>query len=195
MGRHQTTIGPNYFEDMFQQTHDPWELETSPYEQAKFADSIAALSGRTYAQALEVGCAKGVLTSQLAEWCGALLAIDVSETALAAAQQRLTDAPHVEFERMAFPGDAPDRQFDLVVLSEVAYYWNDPDLKRSASWLKSHMVPGGDILLVHFTGETDYPQTGDGAADMLIELTSPIMGLIASQRREHYRLDILRRTS
>lgn len=194
MGRHQTTIGPSYFEDMFRQTSDPWDLETSLYEQAKFADSIAALSGRTYAQALEVGCAKGVLSSQLAERCGALLAIDVSETALAAAQQRIKGAHHVIFERMAFPGKAPDRQFDLIVLSEVAYYWDDVDLKRAASWLKTNIVPGGDLLLVHFTGDTDYPQTGDAAAEKLIALTGPIMSPIASQRRERYRLDVLRRT-
>lgn len=194
MARHRNTLEPAYFETMFRETRDPWDLETSVYEQAKFDDTIAALSGRIYRHGFEVGCAKGVLTLKLAPLCSALLSIDVSETALGAAGRRTEPFDHVAFERMAFPGEAPDAQFDLVMLSEVAYYWDDADLERAADWLKAHILPGGDLLLVHFTGDTDYPQSGDDAVEKLFASLARNMTVIAAHRRPRYRLDLWRRT-
>ncbi|MDF0541428.1 SAM-dependent methyltransferase [Sphingobium sp. H39-3-25] len=193
MNRHQTTMNPDYFESMFRGTNDPWNLETSPYEQAKFEDSIAALHGRTYATGFEIGCAKGVLTLKLSALCKALLAIDVSETALAAARQRTLHLDHVVFEQIAFPRAVPTGQFELVVLSEVAYYWDDADLGRAADWLESHLLPGGDLLLVHFTGDTDYPQSGDDAMAKLLEPLARSINVVTAWRRPRYRLDLWRR--
>jgi predicted TPR repeat methyltransferase len=184
---------PDYFEGMFRGTSDPWDLETSPYEQAKFKDTIAALCSRTYATGFEIGCAKGVLTLKLSALCKALLSIDVSETALAAASQRTAHLDHVTFEQMAFPRTAPAGQFALVVLSEVAYYWDDADLGRAADWLESHLLPGGDLLLVHFTGDTDYPQSGDAAVAKLLALLARSMNVVTACRRPRYRLDLWRR--
>jgi len=184
---------PDYFESMFRETSDPWDLETSAYEQGKFADSIGALSERAYSNGFEVGCAKGVLTLKLAERCAALLAIDVSETALNAARRRVGHHDQLAFARMEFPKHAPQDKFDLVVLSEVAYYWDDGDIGRAADWLASHLLPGGDLLLVHFTGETDYPQSGDGAVAKLFAPLDRSMTVRTSHRRPRYRLDLWRR--
>jgi len=193
MARHLTSIDPGYFESMFRETSDPWDLETSAYEQAKFEDSIEALSGRRYATGFEVGCAKGVLTVKLAERCAALLAIDVSETALDAARRRTRNLDRVTLGNMAFPRTTPEGRFDLIVLSEVAYYWDDGDLRRAADWLKSHLMPGGDLLLVHYTGETDYPQSGNEAVTKLSTLFGERIIVLTAHRRPCYRLDLWRR--
>jgi SAM-dependent methyltransferase len=195
MERHATTIKPDYFENMFSGTIDPWELENSPYEHAKFDASIAALNDRTYGNGFEVGCAKGVLTTKLAPLCATLLAIDVSETALSAARCRTADQRNVTYERMVFPTDAPADRFDLVVWSEVAYYWDNADLARAADWLITHLAPDGDLLLVHFIGDTDYPQSGDDAVTKLREALGHAVEVIRSERRERYRLDLWRRRS
>ncbi|MEC3912432.1 SAM-dependent methyltransferase [Sphingobium sp. CR2-8] len=194
MARHPTTMDAGYFETMFRETSDPWDLETSAYEQAKYEDSVQALSGRIYAHALEVGCAKGMLTARLAPQCEALLAIDVSETALQAARKRVATFDQVAFERMMFPKDTPSDRFDLVVLSEVAYYWDDADLARAADWLQAQLVSGGDLLLVHFTGETDYPQSGDDAVTKLWARLGERMTIVRADRRARYRLDLWRHT-
>ena len=193
MARHTSTLGARYFEDMFRGTSDPWNLESSPYELAKYDASIAALDGRSYRNAFEVGCAKGVLTSKLAPRCAALLSIDVSETALAAARARIAHCDHVAFEQTAFPARTPTGRFDLVVWSEVAYYWDDADLERAAAWLKSDLDRGGDLLLVHFTGETDYPLTGDEAAELFIARMQGIAKLVRHDRHHDFRLDVLTR--
>ena len=192
--RNKPSLPADYFENMFQGTDDPWDLATSPYEQAKYADTIKALAGRSYRHGFEIGCAKGVLTLQLAQHCSRLLAIDVSETALAAARERCAEFQSVSFSRMAFPREAPSHtQFDLVVLSEVAYYWDDADLIRAAHWLTDHVSTGGDVLLVHWIGETDYPQSGDDAIEKLGDAIQLPMDVLCAERREKYRLDLWRR--
>lgn len=194
--RHEQSLPPGYFEDMFRETADPWDLETSAYEREKYANTIAALGARTYSHGFEIGCAKGVLTRMLAPLCTRLLAIDVSATALASARKRCAGFPHVAFRKMAFPQQAPDRQrFDLVILSEVAYYWDDADLARAGGWLTRHLRPGGDLLLVHWTGDTDYPQSGDDAVGKLGRSVAMPADVLRADRRENYRLDLWRRRS
>ena len=193
MTRHPTSLDPAYFERMFRDSADPWDLESSPYEQGKYDHSIAALQGRTYARGLEVGCAKGVLTHRLAPHCRALLAVDVSETALSAARTRCTDQPHVAFERMTFPRQAPSESgYDLMLLSEVVYYWDDADILRAADWITRHLAPGGDILLVHWTGETDYPQSGDEAVAKLLDALGSEITVMTQEQWPQYRLDLWR---
>ncbi|MGO4170407.1 SAM-dependent methyltransferase [Novosphingobium sp. YAF33] len=184
------SLEPEYFEEMFKGDEDPWNLETSSYEQTKFACTMAALGTRVYDKGFEVGCAKGVLTSKLAAVCRSLLAIDVSDTALRAAQQRCVSLPHVSFANMMFPRNAPLETFDLVLLSEVAYYWDDHDLERAAAWIAEHLAPGGHLLLVHWTGETDYPQTGDEAVSKLKSALSHTVNVVCDQRLDQYRLDL-----
>lgn len=188
------SLPPAYFEDMYAGTADPWGFETSPYEQAKYDRTIAALGSRRYVSAFEIGCANGVLTRRLAETADSLLAVDVSPTALGRAAARCADRSHVRFERRAFPTDAPQTAgFDLVVCSEVAYYWDDADLARAGLWLGHAVASGGDLLLVHWTGETDYPQTADAAVEKLQRPLVELVDVRLTERTPEYRLDLWRR--
>lgn len=192
--RRETTLPADYFEEMFRGDPDPWGLESRAYEAAKHARSVEALDDRRYRQALEVGCAGGMLTRRLAPMCDRLLAIDVSPTALDRARQRCQGAPQVLFDCLNFPEQTPETfGFDLLVLSEVAYYWSDEDLGRAADWIAQGLVPGGDILLVHWTGETDYPQTGDGAVTGLQSRLGDTVAEVCAERSAEYRLDVWRR--
>lgn len=192
--RAKGSLPPAYFEDMYASTPDPWGFETSPYEQAKYDRTIEALGGRRYARTLEIGCANGVLTRRLAERSAELLAIDVSRTAVARARERCRDLAGVTVEPMAFPGEAPTgAAFDLVVISEVAYYWADPDLQSAGTALGRLLANGGDILLVHWTGDTDYPQSADDAVDKLRAAFGGDLTTVAADRTAEYRLDLWRR--
>lgn len=193
--RARTSLPSTYFEEMFAGTADPWGFETSPYERAKYDHTLAALDSRRYARAFEIGCANGVLTQRLAAHCDALLAIDVSDTALASARARCAGQKLVSFASMAFPSAVPpaSERFDLIMLSEVAYYWDDADLALAARRIEGLLAPGGDLLLVHWTGETDYPQSGDGAVEALRGALSGRVETRLSERMPDYRLDLWRR--
>jgi predicted TPR repeat methyltransferase len=193
MSRPLASLPAAYFESMFRGTEDPWDLESSTYERGKYVHTVQALRGRAYRQAFEVGCAKGVLTASLAPHCGALLAIDVSATALKAARARCALLDQVSFANMVFPQQAPSRAFDLVVLSEVVYYWDDRDIRRAATWIASQVKTGGDILLVHWTGETDYPQGGDEAVEKLYGFLAGRVEVVIAEHTAQYRLELWRR--
>src|SRR3954454_12910985 len=112
-----------HFDALYARHPDPWNFETSAYEAAKYQATIAALEGRHFARGLEIGCSIGVLTEHLAPHCDALLAIDVSERALARARERV---PGATFERREVPEEYPEGYFDLTVCSEVLYYLDEP---------------------------------------------------------------------
>jgi len=194
VGRRERSIGADWFEDLYAREGDPWAFETSPYERAKYDHTLAALPPGRFARALEVGCANGVLTERLAPRCEALLAVDVSDTALAAARKRLAAVANVTLERRTLPGEAPAGPFDLVLLSEVVYYWDRDDVARLAAWVRAAVPSGGHLLLVHWTGDTDYPLTGDEAVDGLRDLLGDAVLVEQAERRERYRLDLWRRT-
>jgi cyclopropane fatty-acyl-phospholipid synthase-like methyltransferase len=193
MTRRRHSIAAEYFEGLYSADADPWGFATSAYEQAKYDATLAALGTERSQRALEVGCAIGVLTARLAAVCDRLLAVDVSDTALAAARARCAALTNVELKRMALPAEAPEGPFDLIVLSEVAYYWDDADLARMGERLRRHLQPGGRVLLVHWTGETDYPQTADEAVERLAQEAGPEFSVALADRTSDYRLDLWRR--
>lgn len=189
-----SSLKAQYFDDIFGSDDDPWNLASSAYEAAKFVHTHDVLADRRYGRALEIGCAHGVLTRQLAPLCDRLLAIDISTKALAKAQERVGDRPGVSLARMAFPHEAPETEdFDLVVLSEVAYYWDLVDLDRAAEWLRGHLSPDGRVILVHYTGNTDYPHSGDEAVDALWSTLAADFDVGLAERRDTYRLDLWKR--
>lgn len=187
------SLGADYFEGIFSTDEDPWELASSEYERRKFDRTVSALRGRWYCNALEVGCAHGVLTQRLLPLCERLLAIDISRTALRLARQRLGKQPGLHLRQMAFPGEAPHGRFDLCVLSEVAYYWDCADLTAAAAWLCDHIDTGGQVLLVHYTGETDYPMSADEAMGALKQATLKSFRNCRDERNDRYRLDLWER--
>ena len=182
------------FERQYQAAADPWQYESSPYERAKYAATLAALPRPRYRAALEIGCSIGVLTAQLAPRCDRLLAIDFAETALARARQRLAAMPTVAFRRMAFPAEHPTARFDLIVLSEVGYYWSWDDLRLAKERIIGGLTGGGHLLLVHWTPPIDdAPLDGDEVHEEFLHRSDNRLDHLAGERAETYRLDLLAR--
>jgi SAM-dependent methyltransferase len=76
----------SFFEELWKRG-DPWDIETSDFEQRRCARLLQILSARRYAKALEVGCATGVFTRFLARVADRSVALDISPTAIACARK------------------------------------------------------------------------------------------------------------
>lgn len=185
-------LEPGYFDALYAGNADPWGFETSPYEDAKYATTLAALDGRRYADAIEVGCSIGVLTARLAPHCDRLLGTDVAEAALAIARQRCASLPQVRLELSTLPERPTPGRFDLILLSEVLYYFDGAGIAAVGAAVRDMALPGADIVLVHWLGPTpDYPHTGDSA----VAAFEAALGAVEVRRRARtpeYRLDLLR---
>lgn len=180
----------DYFDRVYAGSADPWDFERSPYEAAKYAATVAVLPRPQYSRGLELGCSIGVLTRQLVPRCDRLVAVDVSEAALTQARARCADLAGVLFERCDIASEFPPGPFDLIVMSEVGYYFSRPDLERLRSRMSDSLTARGHLLLVHYTGETNYPLTADAVHEFFLESDDGTWTRLA-EARGAYRLDLL----
>jgi len=160
----------HYFDAMYARCDDPWGFTDRWYEARKRAVTLAALPAERYPSVLEIGCSIGVLTEQLARRSDALYAIDVSSAAVASARQRLADAPHVRIERADVTHGLPEGPYDLIVLSEVGYYFEPDALVELIVAVRAALAEGGTVLACHWRHPvTDYVQGGDGVHAAIAE--------------------------
>jgi trans-aconitate methyltransferase len=164
-----TTMSPGYFRDLYAASADPWGMADRWYEARKYATSVALLPRERYASAFEPGCSIGVLTTHLASRCDRLLACDTAAAAVESAAARTAGLPGVRVEQRALPGQwPPDASFDLIVLSEVLYYFGDADLEEMLRLSAGALRLDGHLLAVHWRHDVpDYPRTGDSVHEAL----------------------------
>lgn len=185
------SLDSEYFKEVYDANEDPWNFETSEYEAAKYAATIAALPKKHYENVLEIGCSIGVLTQLLAKMSTHLLATDISQKALDLASERCKDLKNVSFKKLNFQNELPDDQYDLIMISEVAYYLSPIDWKSSISSLFDRLKSSGNIVLVHWLPEVhDYPQTGDEVHQSFEKIMQEKMTNVFSNRAENYRIDV-----
>ncbi|OLR92968.1 SAM-dependent methyltransferase [Actinokineospora bangkokensis] len=154
------SLGADHFHALYATDPDPWGFRTRWYEQRKYAATLAALTRPRYRRAFEPGCSVGVLTAALAARCDEVVAWDVDPTARAAAAAECP--PHVRVAAGAVPGQWPEGEFDLLVVSEVAYYLDRDDLDALIDRAVGCLADDGDLVLAHWRHRTpDCPLTGD----------------------------------
>jgi cyclopropane fatty-acyl-phospholipid synthase-like methyltransferase len=187
------TLRPEYFDALYTADPDPWKFAASPYERGKYEITLEAMPKPRYRSALEVGCSIGVLTRSLASRCDSLIAIDAAQTPLHEARRRCADLPGVRFEHMFVPDQWPGGTFELILLSEVVYYLSRDDVGRLAAKVINSLPKGGSVILVHWTGLTNYPLSGDEAAALFIERIGPTFVVERADRYAEFRLDVLLR--
>jgi SAM-dependent methyltransferase len=147
---HTSRDAERIFDDVHYRDPDPWRYTTSWYERRKRALTLAALPAEQYGSGLEIGCSIGTLTADLALRCNKLLAVDASGTALKRAAERVKAVAGVTLRQLTLPGSWPDGTYDLVVLSEVGYYFAPPEFDELLDNIKNSIQPGGTLLLCHW---------------------------------------------
>jgi len=149
-----------FFDDLWGQG-DPWSFESSAFEQKKYDRQLEMIADRRYGRALEIGCGAGVFTRRLAGISDAVVGIDVSQTAIAAATGRGT--PGITYRAVNVMEYDPlsESPWDVIVMSETIYYlgWLYPFF--DVAWLVGQLFnatrPGGRLLMANTFGqEHDY---------------------------------------
>jgi len=160
-------VPDDYFDAMYAQSPDPWQLAGRWYERRKYAMTMAMLPLPRYRHAYEPGCSVGVLTEMLSRRCDHVTATDVAAAALEVTAERLARAgrsDRVTLERRSLDSCWPTGGFDLVVLSEVAYYLDAESLRQVLDRECPRLVTGATVIAAHWRHPVDdYPMTGDEA--------------------------------
>jgi len=186
-----SSLDGQFFDDFYrEQGEDPWGFTDRWYEQRKRAVTLASLPRPHFRRALEVGCSIGVLTSDLAPRCDALLALDVAGAAVALARERTRALPSVRVEQMAVPAQWPAGTFDLVVLSEVGYYLSLDELTSLCDRSLGSLSPDGVLVACHWRHPVEeYPLRGDTVHAVLRSRTGLVS--LARHEEEDFLLDVL----
>jgi SAM-dependent methyltransferase len=187
------TVSKEFFEEKYRASCDPWSFSSSSYELNRYAEIMRVLGSRTFHFGFEPGCSIGVLTERLAPRCRHLLAMDISPTAVAIARQRCEQYPNVTIVEGALPEDLPADTFDLIVFSEIGYYFERGVLAGVRDLLAEHLAQQGVLVAVHWLGvSADHLLTGDEVHDVLG--SSDSLRKTASRRYDSFLLESWERT-
>jgi LmbE family N-acetylglucosaminyl deacetylase len=142
-------------DDLHRSDPDPWGVDDRWYESRKRDLTLAVLPRPSYARGLEIGCSTGALAERLADRCLDLLAVDNSPAALEAARRRLADRDHVRVDLVQVPDEWPPGVFDLVVVSEVAYFRSPRELRSLVERVQASLASDGVVVLCHWRHRVD----------------------------------------
>ena len=166
-----------YFDRMWALGEDPWEHGSRWYETRKYQLTAAVLPWPRYRRAFEPGCGAGYLTALLAPRVEHLVAWDRSPRAAAVTHRRCATHAGVEVGTGRVPEDWPDGSFDLVVLSELLYYLDDPQLDRVLTRTRTALGGNGHCVAVHYRrpvaeharlGDEVHERLGDALPRLLV---------------------------
>ena len=150
---------------------DAWLLRDLVYDRRRLGLILACLGRERYQSILEIGCGTGELSEELTGRANEVVAVDASALALQAARDR-TDA--VQWIRGAAPAELPDRTFDAIILSEIGYLLDGPDLAATLRYARRHLSRHGEIVLAHWRGTASGAlldgQTVHAQAAMMLDL-------------------------
>jgi LmbE family N-acetylglucosaminyl deacetylase/protein-L-isoaspartate O-methyltransferase len=185
-----------YFDALYERHDDPWSFESRWYEKRKRAITLASLPDERYQSALEIGCSIGTITEMLAERCDSVLAIDISEAAVEQARQRLAGTPgaagRVEVRQADVATDFPAGDFDLVVMSEVGYYFDRSSLEKVLAGVLDQLSDTGTLVACHWLHDVaDYPLSGETVHSAIRGL--PGISCLLSHREDDFLLEVFSR--
>jgi SAM-dependent methyltransferase len=143
------------FDRLYHDNPDPWAVDSRWYEERKRSLILAALGRRRYLRGYEAGCGNGHLALPLAARCETFVAADASEEALALARERAGLDMDIEFRKLALPDQWPAGRFDLIVLSEVLYFLDQPSVLEVAREVRSRLTADGEVIACNWRAHID----------------------------------------
>ena len=140
-------------------------------------------TGAYSSPAARSACSRDCSPSGLIE----VLATELSLAAIPAAR-RAGLPRNVDLLHAAVPEDWPDDRFDLIVFSELGYYFDEADLDSFIGHAVAALEPHGHLVAVHWRRPVrDYPGT---AANVHSRLVSSSLDHLAHYEDEHFLLDL-----
>jgi cyclopropane fatty-acyl-phospholipid synthase-like methyltransferase len=147
------------FDALYEADPDPFHVRSSFYEQRKLGLALDCLTKPTYAAAWDPACGIGEMAARLAPRAERVLASDASPQAVHLTRRRCSSCSNVEVRQLKQPQPPPDvaDPFDLIVVSEFAFYLSDQSRQDTLEVLHAAAADRAELLAVHWR---HHPQEG-----------------------------------
>lgn len=181
-----------HFQQLYEQNNDPWQVRQRWYEQRKRALLMASLPAPHYHHAFEPACGNGELTAALARRADCVTASDLSPAAVELTRKRVAGLPagRVTVACQRVPGEWPaGAAFDLIVISEMAYYLKDDELDQLRANCVNSLALSGALVLCHWRRPIN---DGSQSADAIHASfdAAPQLNRIAHHEEADFLLDV-----
>ena len=180
-----TAVAKTHLHALYAAGDDPWDFRTSAYEQQKFNATVAALARQNYASGLEIGCGNGELARHIAPRCASYTGVDAVGKALHAARRAV---PKGRFVHAFFPCELPGGPHDLIILSEVLYFFDRPSILMLGQQITRRWREA-EIVVVTWLGPSGNLLEGEAALALFTTATSSILTAVPIARTIGYRID------
>lgn len=187
------------FDQLYAGLDDPFgsELPQYRYQRRKYNSLLSMLPGRSYHNALDVGCGLGAFTRKLAPFTEHILGTDISAEAIGQARKLSAAHSNIVYSHEDTLNNPGEGLFDLIVLADTLYYIDpltDVALKSIAGNLSVKLAPGGLLLLVnHYFFGFDAPSRGTREIHDAFRWASGLQR-VAEHRRAFFLATLLRRS-
>ena len=140
------------FDALYAADPDPFHVRSSFYEQRKIGLILNCLTKPTYAAAWDPACGVGELVARVADRADRVLASDASSQAVHLARRRCSSIKNVDVMQLPLPQRPPadTDPFDLIVVSEFAYYLPEETRRSTLELLHKVSAEGGELVAVHW---------------------------------------------
>lgn len=177
-----------FFEEKYKRHFDPWGFASSEYEQHRYECIFNALKHKHYHRIFEPGCSIGVLTEKVAKLANYVDAVDISPTAVKRAQERCLHLPSVSIRCESLANVICDKQTDLVILSEIGYYFGALEWKNIVLDILQNLSHSTTVLAVHWLGMSeDHVLSGDEVHNIIGSIKD--LDCEYSERHNRFRLN------
>ena len=147
------------FDALYEADPDPFRVRSSFYEQRKLGLVLDCLTKPAYAAAWDPACGIGEMAARLAPRAERVLASDASPQAVHLTRRRCSSCNNVQVRQLKQPQPPPDATdaFDLIVVSEFAFYLTEQSRQDTFEVLHAAAAERAELLAVHWR---HHPQEG-----------------------------------
>jgi len=151
-------VDVQYFNTLYGAADDPWSIKTRWYEARKRKLLDAVLPRERFHRAFEPGCGNGDFTALLLERCDAVVAMDLHPRAVSQARARFPGCGRIAITQGTLPDDWPPGKFDLIVVSELGYYFDVGNWARFVERLEGALADDAVVVACHWRDAFDARQ-------------------------------------
>jgi SAM-dependent methyltransferase len=140
------------FDALYEADPDPFHVRSSFYEQRKLGLVLDCLTKPSYTAAWDPACGVGEMAARLSPRAERVLASDASPQAVHLTRRRCSASSNVEVKQLTQPHRPPadTDPFDLIVVSEFAFYLAEQGRQDMLEVLHAAAAEGAELVAVHW---------------------------------------------